>query len=124
MALKLARNPKPESRSQSQLTKPSLPAAALLSFLKETRGITSWTAHDFAKTMNLNTAATKQALAILEMDVGIPLVPRTPTGHPPHFASEQSRQETFCKQLRGRTPLLNLQPYAEWMGVRTHRRLL
>src|SRR5438445_9313095 len=67
MALKLARNPKPESRSQSQLTKPSLPAAALLSFLKETRGITSWTAHDFAKTMNLNTAATKQALAILEM---------------------------------------------------------
>ena len=57
-------------------------------------------------------------------DVGIRLVPCNPTGHRPHFASEQSRQETFCKQLRGRTPLLNLQPYAEWMGVRTHRRLL
>jgi hypothetical protein len=39
----------------------------LFSFLKETRGITSWTGRDFAKTLNLSTADAKEALAILEM---------------------------------------------------------
>jgi hypothetical protein len=32
--------------------------------------------------------------------------------------------EAFPKQLRGRTPLVNLHPYADWMSVRTHRKLL
>jgi len=45
----------------------SLPATAFFSFLKETRGITSWTGRDFAKTLNLSTADAKEALAILEM---------------------------------------------------------
>jgi hypothetical protein len=173
----------------------------LFSFLKETRGITSWTGRDFAKTLNLSTADAKEALAILEMqgyvkatgskewmttpqgeivsgskfpkysqesverslasfadhlkrvnqdssaeykiadavafgdflsgrarvqaaDIGIRLEPRNPTAHHPYWASEQSRQEAFLKQLRGRTPLVNIHPYAEWMGVRMHRKLL
>src|SRR5260370_39499457 len=45
----------------------SLPPSALFSFLKETKGITSWTGRDFAKTLNLSTADAKEALAILEM---------------------------------------------------------
>jgi len=57
-------------------------------------------------------------------DVGIGLEPRNPTAHHPHWAGERERQEAFLKQLRGKTPLLNLQPYAEWMNARTHRKLL
>ena len=37
---------------------------------------------------------------------------------------EQERLGSFLKQLRGRTPLLNILPYAEWMSVRTLRNLL
>jgi len=57
-------------------------------------------------------------------DVGIRLEPRNYEGHHEHFASEQRRQEEFLKQLRGRTPLLNLHPYADWMSARTHRKVL
>jgi hypothetical protein len=174
----------------------------LFSFLKETRGVTSWTSHDLEKSLNLSPVVAKQALAILEMqayvkptgskgewmttpegeivsgskfprygresvqrslasfadhlkrvnqdssaeykitdgvafgdflkdrarvqagDVGIRLEPRNPIAHHPHWASEQSRREAFLRQLRGKTPLLNLQPYADWMGARTHRNLL
>jgi len=45
----------------------SLPAAALFSFLKDTRGVTAWTLRDFAKTLGLSSSAAAQALAILEM---------------------------------------------------------
>jgi DNA-binding MarR family transcriptional regulator len=186
-------------------TKAPLPAAALLSFLKETRGATTWTGHDFAKTLGLTRGAAKQAIAILEMqgyvkpsglpsgstdewittpqgetvsdskfprysratlersldsfadhlkrvnedpsapykvadavafgdfladrarvqaaDIGIRLVPRD-TAVAPKSAGEQARQAAFLKQLRGRTPLVNLLPYADWMRTRTHRNLL
>jgi|SRR5437879_477643 len=204
MAPRIVRNPKPrtERRSQAQpMNTFSLPAAALFSFLKGTRGITSWTVRDLAKTLNVSPAAAKQALAILEMqgyvkptgssdwmttpecetvsgskfprysretveqcltsfadhlkrvnhdssadykiadavafgdflsgrtrvqaaDVGIRLEPRNPIAHHAHWASEQNRQEAFLKQVRGRSPLVNLHPYAEWMGVRTHRKLV
>jgi DNA-binding transcriptional regulator YhcF (GntR family) len=197
---------KPRSRQKRLFEEPanrvSLPATALLSFLKETRGVTSWTTRDFAKTLNLNTADAKEALAILEMqgyvkpaeskgewittpageivsgskfpkysresvessldsfadhlkrvnqdssaeykiadaiafgdllsgrvrvqaaDIGIRLEPRNPAAHHPHWAGERERQEVFLKQLRGKTPLLNLQLYAEWMNARTHRKLV
>jgi DNA-binding transcriptional regulator YhcF (GntR family) len=57
-------------------------------------------------------------------DVGIRLEPRNLTAHHPHWASEHDKQEAFLKHLRGRTPLVNLHPYAEWMSARTHRKLL
>jgi hypothetical protein len=204
MAPRTAR--KPQSRQKRLFQEPtsrvSLPPPALFSFLKETRGITSWGSRDFAKTLSLSTADAKEALAILEMqgyikpaeskaewittpageivsgskypkysresversldsfadhlkrvnqdssaeykiadavafgdfssgrarvqaaDVGIRLEPRNPAAHHPHWAGERERQEAFLKQLRGKTPLLNLQLYAEWMNARTHRKLL
>jgi len=204
MAPRIARNPKPrpERRSQAPPKKVALPAAALLSFLKETRATTTWTVRDLAKSLNMSPAAAKQALAILEMqgyvkpteskdewmttpagesvsgskmprysretveqsltsfadhlkrvnrdssaeykiadavafgdflsgrarvqaaDVGIRLEPRNRAAHHPHWVSEHARQEAFLKQLRGRTPLVNLQPYAEWMSARAHQKLL
>jgi hypothetical protein len=39
----------------------------LLSFLKETRGRTVWAERDLVKSLNITSAAAKQALAILEM---------------------------------------------------------
>ena len=69
MSPRIARNPKPkpERRSQAQPTKVSLPAAALLSFLRKTRGATSWTVRDLAKSLNIAPIAARQGLAILEM---------------------------------------------------------
>lgn len=182
-----------------------MPAAALLSFLKETRGATAWTLRDLTRTLRLGTAAAKQAIAILEMqgyvkpsgskgqwlttldgeivsgsktprynratleqslhafadhlrrvngvssapykiaeavafgdflsdrvrvqaaDIGIRLVPRSLAGisldaAKPAQASGQEKQAAFLKQLRGRTPLVNILPYADW--IRTHRNLL
>lgn len=179
-----------------------LPPAALFSFLKETKGITTWSTRDFAKTLNLSPAMVKQALAILQMlgyirpagskgewittpageivsgskfprysrdtverslasfadhlkrvnqdssadykvgdavafgdflsnrasvqaaDVGIGLEPRNPAAHHPHWAGERERQEAFLKQLRGKTPVLKLHPYAAWMSARKHRKLI
>jgi hypothetical protein len=203
MAPRIARTSKPRQKRlfEESTSRVSLPATALFSFLKETRGITSWASRDFAKTLNLSTVDAKEALAILEMqgyvkptgsrewmttpagesvsgsksprysratveqslasfadhlkrvnedsladykiaeavafgdflsgrarvqaaDVGIRLEPRNPAAHHPHWAGERERQEAFLKQLRGKTPLLNLQPYAEWMNARTHRKLL
>lgn len=51
----------------SQGSKASLSAAALFSFLKETRGLTTWMVRDLATTLTLSNAAAKQALTILEM---------------------------------------------------------
>ena len=203
MASRIARKSKPKQARlfPAPAEQVSLPAAALFSFLKETRGITSWTTSDLAKTLNLSPSAAKSALAILEMqgyveqtgpkewmttpagetvsgskspsysretierslasladhltlvnqdssaeykiadavafgnflserarvqaaDVGIKFESRNLTAHRPHWASEHERQKAFLKQLRSRTPLVNLHPYAEWMDARTHRKLL
>ena len=195
------RSTKPRS-SAGPTHKPSLPVAALFSFLKETRGAPTRALHDMAKALHIGPAAAKQALAMLEMqgyvkpagskdqwmttpagesvsgskmprysrerveqslasfadhlklvnqdssaeykiadavafgdflskrarvqaaDVGIRLEPRNALAHHPHWASERSRQEAFLKQLRGKTPLLNVQRFADWMSARTHRKLL
>jgi DNA-binding MarR family transcriptional regulator len=204
MAPRIARNLKSRQKRlfEEPANRASLSAAALFSFLKDTRGITNWHGHDLAKTLKLSPAEAKQALAILEMqgyikpaeskanvfttpagesvsgskfpkysretverslasfadhlkrvnqdpsaeykiadavtfgdflsggarvqaaDIGIRLEPRNPEAHHPHWAGERERQEAFLKQLRGKTPLLNLQPYSDWMGARTHRELL
>ena len=203
MARSLVRNPKPKQAHlfQEPADRVSIPVAALFSFLKETREMTTWTVRDMTKALNISQAAAKHALAILEIqgyvrragskewmtapagesvsgsklprysretverslasfadhlkrvnqdssaeykiadavafgdflakrarvqaaDVGIRLEPRNLTAHHPHWASEHERQKAFLKQLRGRTPLINVHPYADWMGARTHRKLL
>ena len=202
MARRLVRNPKPKQARlfQEPADRVSLPVAALFSFLKETREMTTWSVRDVAKALNISQAAAKQALTILEIqgyvkttgskewmttptgesvsgsklprysrksveqslasfadhlklvnqdssaeyriadavafgdflskrarvqaaDVGIKLEPRNLTAHHPHWASENERQKAFLKQLRGRTPLINVHPYADWMSARTNRKL-
>ncbi len=56
-------------------------------------------------------------------DVGVCLV-RKKSGSAEHSKKEQIAQQQFLKQLRARSPMLNLKPYEEWMSLRTHRRLL
>src|SRR5580765_4088834 len=45
---------------------PALPAAAALSFLKDTRGTLSWSAGDLAKALNIDRREAQQALAFLQ----------------------------------------------------------
>lgn len=55
---------KSDVRSQSQ---PQLVREAVLSFLKDTRGVISWTAGDMAKALGVTLAQANDALPILEM---------------------------------------------------------
>jgi DNA-binding transcriptional MocR family regulator len=41
----------------------------------------------------------------------------------PHSAAEAREEHSFLRQLRGRSALINLKPYSEWMGTRTHQKL-
>jgi hypothetical protein len=56
-------------------------------------------------------------------DVGI-LLASNKSGSAEHSKKEQIAQQQFLKQLRARSPKLNLKPCEEWMALRTHRRLL
>jgi hypothetical protein len=40
-----------------------------------------------------------------------------------HSAAEAREEQTFLRELRGRSALINLRNYAEWMGTRTHQKL-
>jgi hypothetical protein len=44
-----------------------VPAAELLSFLKQTRGLTTWSVADLAKSLKIPTATAKQLLPVLEI---------------------------------------------------------
>ena len=180
--------------------KASVSAAAAFSFLKETKGLLTWTLSDLAKSLKISLAEAKQVLAALEMqgyikphgtgewlttlagetvsgaktprftpesieealaalrsrikfvnqdskapykitgaaafgdflsgqaraqaaDVGIQLVRRKSEGGE-HSKKEQVARLAFLKQLREKTQMLNVRPYEEWMGGRTHRSLL
>ena len=46
---------------------PALPLAAVLSFLKDTRGMITWTARDLVETLKIKMPDAAQILAILEM---------------------------------------------------------
>lgn len=45
----------------------SLPAAAAMSFLRETRGTSTWTARDMARTLKISLAEANQVIAAFEM---------------------------------------------------------
>ncbi|HEY2351685.1 MAG TPA: hypothetical protein VGH83_04190 [Candidatus Acidoferrum sp.] len=46
---------------------PAVPAAAVMSFLKDTRGLTSWTARDLAETLGIAAADAARIITIMEM---------------------------------------------------------
>jgi hypothetical protein len=187
-------------RSFAGEVRASVSAAAAFSFLKETKGLLTWTPSDLAKSLKISVAEGKQVLAALEMqgyikphgtgewlttlagetvsgaktprftpesieealaalrsriklvnqdskapykitaaaafgdflsgqaraqaaDVGIQLVRRKSEGGE-HSKKEQVARLAFLKQLRGKTQMLVVRPYEEWMGSRTHRSLL
>jgi hypothetical protein len=41
----------------------------------------------------------------------------------PHSAADAREEHSFLRQLRGRSALINLKPYSDWMGTRTHQKL-
>ncbi len=187
-----------EKRSKSS---PGTPAAELLSFLKEIRGVSTWSEKDLAKALKIGLAEAKQAVEVLQLqgyiepagrtakwrvteegdlvsgsksprftrqgveealtalherikaanedpdapyrvtgaiafgdfltdaarvqaaDVGIRLARKIDV-ETPRSAKEHAAELAFLKGLRAKTPLLNLQPYEDWMASRTHRTLL
>jgi len=46
---------------------PAIPAEAALSFLRETRGLSTWSARDMANPLNISLAEAKQVIAVLKM---------------------------------------------------------
>ncbi len=191
----------PKAHAGGSKPSPQIPAAELLSFLKEIRGLPTWTEKDLAKALKIGLAEAKEALAILQLqgyiepagrtgkwrvteqgdlvsgaksprftrqsveealaalrdrikavnqdpnaryriteaiafgdfladaarvqaaDIGIRLAPKG-DAQMPTSAKEHAAEIAFLKQLRGKTPLLNVQAYEDWMGSRTHRTLL
>ena len=60
--------PEPKIPAERKLAaQPAVPAAAALSFLKETRGVTTWTVRDMASTLQIKPKETGQVIAILEL---------------------------------------------------------
>jgi hypothetical protein len=178
-----------------------LPAAELLSFLREVRGVQTWTDKELANTLRVSLPQAKEAIAVLQLqgyiqpagntgkwrgteqgaivsgakpprftrqnvenalaairdriksanedpqapyriveavafgdflrdaarvqaaEVGIRLEPRSGTSVIAS-AEEHAAELDFLKQLRGRTALLHVIPYENWMGSRSHDRLL
>jgi hypothetical protein len=46
---------------------PSVPAAAVMSFLKDTRGLLTWTTRDLAETLDIPTSEAAKVITIMEM---------------------------------------------------------
>ena len=57
-------------------------------------------------------------------DVGIALEKRGAKEGEMRSASDAKQERAFLRQLRGKTALLQIRPYAEWMSKRSHRKLL
>jgi hypothetical protein len=178
---------------------PAVPIEAVFSFLRGTKGTSSWTKQDFAGTLKISAADAAKILPVIQMqgyihpyhdewvtttagedvsgarpprfspekveealtelrgritavnkdsksaykiteavafgdflvqkarvqaaEVGICLEPRkAKRGESP--AKQHAGERAFLRQLRAKAATVNILPYAEWMSVRTHRRLL
>ena len=58
------------ANNKSKSTKsvmPSVPAAAVMSFLKDTRGLMNWTTRDLSKSLGIEAAEADKVLTIMEM---------------------------------------------------------
>jgi hypothetical protein len=56
-------------------------------------------------------------------DVGVGVVRREDKAEPRSF-TEAREEKKFLRQLRAKSAMLNVLPYAEWMSRRTHRKLV
>jgi DNA-binding transcriptional regulator YhcF (GntR family) len=57
-------------------------------------------------------------------DVGIGLMPRGEAVAEPRSAPAAKAERQFFRQLRGKTALLHVRPYADWMSKRSHLNLM
>jgi hypothetical protein len=53
--------------SRPETGRPEIPAAELLSFLKEVRGVQTWTEKDLAKILRIGLSQAKEAIAVLQL---------------------------------------------------------
>ena len=58
---------KPGTTTPSQAGLPALPAAQVMSFLRDVHSLLTWTEQDFAAMMNVNKDQTKEALEMLQL---------------------------------------------------------
>lgn len=68
----------PKAHAGAPKSPPRMPAAELLSFLKEIQGLTTWTEKDLAKALKIGLAEAKEAVAVLKLQGYIE--PAGPTG--------------------------------------------
>jgi hypothetical protein len=204
--------PSPAAKTSDPTRPPTaratLPAEAALSFLRDTKGVVSWSLRDLSHTLNIAREEAERVVALLQIqgyvqpeshkagewmttpsgetvsgaklprfdretvegaltslkqrieeknkdraaifqitravafgdflakdrsrvqpaDVGIELARRDRLQTPdeietPHSAADAREEQTFLRQLRGRSALINLKIYSEWMGSRTHQKL-
>ncbi len=66
----------PSTEKATSKSTTQLPAAELLSFLKQTRGVGTWTERDLAKALKIGLAEAKEAIAVLQLQGYI-----EPAGH-------------------------------------------
>ena len=57
-------------------------------------------------------------------DVGAQLSSREPASAEAGSAVEKAAESEFLRQLKGKSPMLNIRPYEGWMSSRTHRKLV
>jgi hypothetical protein len=57
-------------------------------------------------------------------EVGIGLTPRGEAASEGRSASAARLERQFLRQIRGRTALLHVRPYSDWMSKRSHRNLM
>jgi DNA-binding transcriptional MocR family regulator len=194
---------RPASQFNRATSLPSIPAEAARSFLKDTKGVTTWSVRDLTEALKIGRGAAEQIIALLAAqgyvqsasgtdgwmttpsgesvsgakpprftresveqavesvkerikqvnqdskaafritdavafgdfllkertrvqaaDVAIGLTPRGEAGGDPGSVPVARAERQFLRQLRGRTALLHVRPYANWMSKRSHRNLL
>ena len=55
------------SKTRDSKSLPQVPAAELLSFLKQTRGVQTWTEKEMAKALKIGLPEAKQAIIVLQL---------------------------------------------------------
>jgi hypothetical protein len=203
MAKKRASAKRPTTQINRASPLPSIPAEAALSFLKDTKGATTWSVPDLTDVLKISRRDAEQVIALLAAqgyvqsasengewmttpsgesvggakpprytresveqaveslqgrikqvnqdleavfritdaiafgdfllkdrtrvqaaDVAIGLTPRGEAGGDPGSVPVARAERQFLRQLRGRTALMHVRPYADWMSKRSHRNLL
>jgi hypothetical protein len=54
----------------------------------------------------------------------VQLAPRGPASGEAGTAVEKTAEREFLRRLKDRSPMLDIGPYEDWMGSRSHRKLL